>query len=484
MANKIEIDVIANDLASAALDLVKNKLMGIGGTAGMVGVAAVTMGAAIVTGLSKAKDAAQAYDQQVKELMLRTGGTAEETSRLIQTVDDAGISYETLSTAMRFAVKNGIEPNIESIARLSTEYLALNGPVERGQFLLDKFGRSGMDMARIMDMGGEAIMNMSEAVQQNLIVTDEAIRQSEEYRVNVDNLSDAWEGYKVLIGNEVIPVVSQQIGEINNLITSLQENGYWYTLLHQRAIRHTEAIEENTTAVASSITSYAAWAQSLQVTGDTMTAIEPNYQQMISLTQQLEGATAQAAQSIAYNMLMAKLSVDGLTQAEYELGVQAGVSMGIFSQKTADTALKIEKMTQMVADGKLKVDLLKAAIDQLESKNIDINVAIMGAAALGFQNSQKAKQAANPGRTYNVGGVDNAQGSRGWQTVPPGYPDDSYSVNMSSGETYSVKQHGNGGGGAVINLTYAPAFSMADRNEVQSKLMPFILQGIRDARLG
>ena len=287
-----------------------------------------------------------------------------------------------------------------------------------------------------------------------------------------------------MIGNEVIPVVSQQIGEINNLITSLQENGYWYTLLHQRAIRHTEAIEENTTAVASSITSYAAWAQSLQVTGDTMTAIEPNYQQMISLTQQLEGATAQAAQSIAYNMLMAKLSVDGLTQAEYELGVQAGVSMGIFSQKTADTALKIEKMTQMVADGKLKVDLLKAAIDQLESKNIDINVAIMGAAALGFQNSQKAKQAANPGRTYNVGGVDNAQGSRGWQTVPPGYPDDSYSVNMSSGETYSVKQHGNGGGGAVINLTYAPAFSMADRNEVQSKLMPFILQGIRDARLG
>jgi len=88
--NTVSIDVVANDLASAALDLVKNKLMGIGGTAGMVGVAAVTMGAAIVTGLSKAKDAAQAYDQQVKELMLRTGGTAEETSRLIQTVDDAG----------------------------------------------------------------------------------------------------------------------------------------------------------------------------------------------------------------------------------------------------------------------------------------------------------------------------------------------------------------------------------------------------------
>ena len=216
MANKIEIDVVANDLASAALDLVKNKLMGIGGTAGLVGMAAVTMGAAIVTGLSKAKDAAQAYDQQVKELMLRTGGTAEETSRLIQTVDDAGISYETLSTAMRFAVKNGIEPNIESIARLSTEYLALNGPVERGQFLLDKFGRSGMDMARIMDMGGEAILRMSDAVEANLIVTDSAIRASEEYRVNVDNLKDSFDGLKVKIGNEVIPVMNNFFRAMEN----------------------------------------------------------------------------------------------------------------------------------------------------------------------------------------------------------------------------------------------------------------------------
>ena len=103
--NTVSIDVVANDLASAALDMVKTKLAGIGGTAGMVATASLAMGAAVVTSLLAAAEAAQAYDQQVKELMLRTGGTAEETSRLIQTVDDAGISYETLSTAMRFAVK-------------------------------------------------------------------------------------------------------------------------------------------------------------------------------------------------------------------------------------------------------------------------------------------------------------------------------------------------------------------------------------------
>ena len=484
MANKIEIDVVANDLASAALDLVKNKLMGIGGTAGMVGVAAVTMGAAIVTGLSKAKDAAQAYDQQVKELMLRTGGTAEETSRLIQTVDDAGISYETLSTAMRFAVKNGIEPNIESIARLSTEYLALNGPVERGQFLLDKFGRSGMDMARIMDMGGEAIMNMSQAVEQNLIVTDDAIQASEEYRVNVDNLSDSFEGLKVKIGNEVIPVLNQFMEDMSEQNQVIEDGVIQTGRFGTQAGNAARSVALLDTGVGSATVSYTAWAQALQNTGSTMDALEPNYQQMISLTQQLEGATAQAAQSIAWNMLMAKLSVDGLTQAEYALGTQAGVSMGIFSQKTADTALKIEKMTQMVADGKLKVDLLKAAIDQLESKNIDINVAIMGAAALGFQNAQQSAAAANPGRTYSTPGRAAGGSVTAGRAYTVGEVGRELFVPSQNGRIIPNNQLGGNGGGITVNLTYAPAFSMADRNEVQSKLMPFILQGIRDARLG
>jgi hypothetical protein len=242
-------------------------------------------------------------------------------------------------------------------------------------------------------------------------------------------------------------------------------------------------VEDNTNAVASSITSYSAWAQALQNTDSTMTELEPNYQQMISLTQQLEGATAQAAQSIAYNMLMAKLSVDGLTQAEYELGVQAGVSMGIFSQKTADTALKIERLTDMVATGKLNVDLLKGAIDALESKNIDINVAIMGAAALGFQNSQQNKAAANPGRTYSTPGRAAGGSVSAGRAYTVGEVGRELFVPSQNGRIIPNNQLGNGGG-IVINLTYAPAFSMADKNEVQSKLMPFILQGIRESRLG
>lgn len=41
-----------------------------------------------------------------------------------------------------------------------------------------------------------------------------------------------------------------------------------------------------------------------------------------------------------------------------------------------------------------------------------------------------------------------------------------------------------GGGGITINLTYAPAFSTASPDELQRNLMPFILQGVKQARRG
>jgi hypothetical protein len=231
MAEKVEISVVANDLASGALNLIKDKLASIGGTTALVGTAAVTMGVAVVGALAASTDAAYAYDQQVKELMLRTGGTAEETSRLIQVVDDAGIEYGTLTTAMKFAVKNGIEPNVQSLIKLSDEYLALAPGVERGKFLLDKFGKSGMDMARIMDLGGAAIAKMNSSVEDSLVLTDEAIRASEEYRLNVDALNDSFLGLKVSIGNELIPILNDAVDVFEKSKDAIGDNVKWYEYL-------------------------------------------------------------------------------------------------------------------------------------------------------------------------------------------------------------------------------------------------------------
>ena len=533
MANKIEIDVVANDLASAALDLVKNKLMGIGGTAGLVGMAAVTMGAAIVTGLSKAKDAAQAYDQQVKELMLRTGGTAEETSRLIQTVDDAGISYETLSTAMRFAVKNGIEPNIESIARLSTEYLALNGPVERGQFLLDKFGRSGMDMARIMDMGGEAILRMSDAVEANLIVTDSAIRASEEYRVNVDNLKDSFDGLKVKIGNEVIPVMNnfframengqrnasarqqawndmraegltifnqeevelraakilhdEWANSVDTTTTALKENAVAAqessnnNVALMASVKTIQAATDSYEASLSTLTTETGMLERQQAAMGTRTAANAAEWDALSqkiwennlATSQLARDNEMAMKKIAADLYIAKLSADGLTDAEYNLAIQALITSGQIDQATADMAMNFEQnLTPEVIKTKSELRTLGNL-----AKSIATDYFMNFTANLSINYSGSGGGGANPAPYSSV--EDNSDS-------PYIAPTEDYVPGPTQGFA-GMSGGGKGGGGSTsggaVVINYAPVLSTMSRDEMQNILLPFIIEGIRQANL-
>ncbi len=54
---------------------------------------------------------------------------------------------------MKLAAKDGIEPSIENLAKLSDEYLALAPGMERTQFLMDRFGRSGDEMGKLLEKG-------------------------------------------------------------------------------------------------------------------------------------------------------------------------------------------------------------------------------------------------------------------------------------------------------------------------------------------
>jgi hypothetical protein len=519
MANKIEIDVIANDLASAAIDLVKNKLASMGNTAGMVGAIAVTAGVAMATALFKAADAAQTYDQQVKELMLRTGGTADETSRLIQVIDDVGIEYGTLQTAMKFAVKNGIEPNIQSLAALSDQYKALKSPVEQGQFLLEKFGKSGMEMTRAMDMGGAALLRMGASMKGGLILTEANIAASERYRVTLDNLDDTANGLQISLGNKVIPVFDDILKVVTANINAVDEFSGVFAQLDNimkvfpnGADRAAQAMKlfgdaaaaamngnlpsfmQSTSMATSTATNgYIAMAQAMEAVNSAgMTQIEIDKQIQIEAAnlskalmgtlgsmQQLEGATVQAANAIVYNMMMAKWSVDGLTQAEFDLAMQTGVAMGIFSQKTADATIKINKMTEGVVAGTSKVSALELAIKRLEGKDIMITANLSGNAFSGFVTPATGTNKPKPKGNQ----ANNATGTDGWKTVPSGFPNDTYRVGLTSGETYAVMTRsqsmgasggGGGGGGTVINLTYAPAFSTASSQELLQNITPLL----------
>jgi hypothetical protein len=132
------------------------------------------------------------YAQTVRDLSLVTGQGAENTSRLLQVLDDFQISGDQLSTAMRALRERGINPTVQSLARMSEEYLRLNPGLERQNFLADNFGtRIGPQFANMMNQGADAIRRMGEEVSDGLILTDEDIQRTEELRLAVDELNDA-----------------------------------------------------------------------------------------------------------------------------------------------------------------------------------------------------------------------------------------------------------------------------------------------------
>jgi hypothetical protein len=145
------------------------------------------------------------YAKTVEDMARVTGSGAEETSRLIQVADDLQISTTDLSTALAGAVRKGINPSVESIAALSDEYLALAPGLDRSKFLMDNFGRSGLAMARLMEQGSDAILEMGAAVDDSLIITEDAIKANQDYYASLDAMNDAAEGAKIALGQFLVP---------------------------------------------------------------------------------------------------------------------------------------------------------------------------------------------------------------------------------------------------------------------------------------
>jgi hypothetical protein len=176
--------------------------------ASLVGAAGISM---LAKGVVDAIKETQTYNQSMLQLSRVTGAGVEETSRMVQWTDDLGLELGTLETAARGAAMKGIVLTTDSLAKMSDEYLKLSPGVERNTFLLKNFGRSGLEMARVMEVGSTKIKDMSGAIEGNLIVTEKAAKQSEMLRRNIDDLSDALTGYKYAIGNYVIPIINDWI---------------------------------------------------------------------------------------------------------------------------------------------------------------------------------------------------------------------------------------------------------------------------------
>jgi hypothetical protein len=206
---------------------VKNSLLG--QTAAFAGLAVAGVyaftkiydqAAQVVKVFTDLAEGAMKYGLQVEDMARITGDSVQETSMLIQAADDARISYEQLTVAMKMAVKQGIDPSLSGLMELADQYNALETPISRDQFLLKTFGRNGLEMGKLMELGSEGIKKSAdEAEKLGLVLGPEAIENAKKYFDAIDKGKDAFTGLSNSLGQAFMPALT----DATNTMTGFAE---------------------------------------------------------------------------------------------------------------------------------------------------------------------------------------------------------------------------------------------------------------------
>jgi len=202
----------------------------------------------VIWAVNKSLDQRQEYVSSVVDEARLLGLDTEETSKLIQASDDLFISQEKLNTALQAATRQGIDVSISGLQKLSEKYLALNPGVERSQFLLQTFGRSGADMGKLMEQGADGIRQSMNAVENWMIVTEDTVLTIEQYKQSTDKAEEANQNLSTSIANGTMPAVTNlniayadATNSMNkaNFVQSLLSAGAW---MLEGALRGVEVI--------------------------------------------------------------------------------------------------------------------------------------------------------------------------------------------------------------------------------------------------
>ena len=387
----------------------------------------------------------QAYNLAMIDTARLMGSTTEEASRLVQVADDVRISQETLGQAFKQAASKGIQPNIAGLAELAKKYESLDSSTNKTKLAIDTFGiRAGPEMQKLLELGRQGILDYSEAISSTLIVTKEAADQSKKYYAAVDNLNDAWTGFKMNVGNAVIPVLTDLIDGQNDLNAATDENiarlnetsGLW-TNYGMSAEEVSKKVAIMTDALRwSAIAEY----ELGQNTGYATDEADNQFDGFTRLTS-----------AMIYHKAIAILDADA--------ALALGISMGIVDEEAIIAEKVLNALALSQQSGALTasqyadaVGRLNGMIGSLQGKEIDIIINII-------TNGKMPAGASFTEHNYNTGGgrvdlglLDDGTTKRGHATgasftVPAGY-NDNFPIMAKTGERVDIQPAGQPQAGA------------------------------------
>lgn len=145
------------------------------------------------------------YTDEIESLNTITNTGTAATIQLVEAADDARVSFDTVRVASKTLNENGIQPTIENLAALADEYVAIQDPVAKTSFLIEKFGsRAGPEMGKLLAQGGKALLANADSTREFAESIANADEELATWKAVVDDAGDAAGRFNMQIGAEVV----------------------------------------------------------------------------------------------------------------------------------------------------------------------------------------------------------------------------------------------------------------------------------------
>jgi len=244
VANILEMVIKGDDQASKVLEGIQGKIQGMSKGLKVAGVAMTAAGAAIIGTMALSiKSFAEAGDE-VQKMALRTGystealselryaaelsgtsiqGIDKSTKRMASTLLDAEMGLTTAVDAMdALGVSlddfKGLGPE-EAFNKFLEAIAGVEDPLRRSALAQDIFGKSGTDLLPLLANGAEGLAAMrAEASELGLVFDQEAADKAAGFNDSLTELKGGLEGVKMMIAENVIPVLMPLIEKVKDII--------------------------------------------------------------------------------------------------------------------------------------------------------------------------------------------------------------------------------------------------------------------------
>ena len=200
---------------------------------GLLGGATLA-GAGIVTAvLGESISTYTALAEKVENYKRVTGSSAEESGRMVQTVEALGVSEETATQGM-FKLSKAIETHsaklvadgitvqrsangnadlAKTLFSVADAYNAELDPARKNLILFDAFGKSGKDMIPILEQGSAGLRNLEEAAR--ITFSDEDLQRAKDYKIQLNELKQGWDAMGESLGQNVVPVLADAMEKMH-----------------------------------------------------------------------------------------------------------------------------------------------------------------------------------------------------------------------------------------------------------------------------